>query len=61
MRYQAATEQLKTNEVTAKAGASTQEVAGLGDTTREPELVEASLGGARLDVPGVGGPDLGRP
>jgi hypothetical protein len=46
-------------EAAAKAGASAQEVAGLGDATREPEPVEAAPGGARLDVPGVGGPEPG--
>jgi hypothetical protein len=54
-RYQAATERLKTKEAVAKAGASAQEVAGLGDATWEPEPIEATPGGARLDVPGVGG------
>jgi hypothetical protein len=56
-RYQATTEWLKTKEATAKAGASAQEVTGLGDATREPEPVEVGPGGARLDVPGVGGPE----
>jgi hypothetical protein len=50
-------ERLKTKEATAKAGASAQEVAGVGDATWELEPVEAAPGGARLDVPGVGGPD----
>jgi hypothetical protein len=58
-KYQAATERLKTKEAAAKAGASAQEVAGVGDAAREPELVEAALGGAGLDVPGVGGLELG--
>jgi hypothetical protein len=58
-KYQAATEWLKTKEAAAKAGASAQEVARAGDATREPEPVEAALGGARLNVPGVGGPELG--
>jgi hypothetical protein len=56
-RYQAATQRLKTKEVAAKAGASAQEVAGLGDAMREPEPVEAAPDGARLDVPRVGGPE----
>jgi hypothetical protein len=58
-RYQATTERLKTKEATAKVGASTQEVTGVGDATREPEPVEAAPGGARLDMPGVGGPEPG--
>jgi hypothetical protein len=58
-RYQAAMERLKTKEAAAKAGASAQEVAELGDATREPEPVEAARGGARLDVPDVGGPESG--
>jgi hypothetical protein len=59
IKYQAATERLKTKEVTAKAGASAQEVTGVGDAVREPGPVEAALGSARLDVPGVGGPESG--
>jgi hypothetical protein len=58
-KYQATTERLKTKEVTAKAGASAQEVAGVGDAVREPGPVEAAPGSARLDVPGVGGPESG--
>jgi hypothetical protein len=54
-KYQAATERLKTKEAAAKAGASAQEVAGVGDAAREPEPVEAAPSSARLDVPGVGG------
>jgi hypothetical protein len=54
-RYQATTEWLKTRELAAKAGASAQEVAGPSDATWEPEPVEAVLGGARLEVPSVGG------
>jgi hypothetical protein len=46
-------------EAAAKAGASAQEVAGVGDAMRELGLVEVALGGARLDVPGVGGPKPG--
>jgi hypothetical protein len=46
-------------EAAAKAGASAQEVARVGDTAREPEPVEAALGCARLDVPGIGGPEPG--
>jgi hypothetical protein len=61
VRYQAATEWLRTREAAAKAGASAQEVASPGDTTRELEPVEAVPGGARLEVPGAGGSDLGRP
>jgi hypothetical protein len=56
-RYQATMERLKTKEATAKAGASAQEIAGVSDATREPEPVEAAPGGARPDVPGVGGPE----
>jgi hypothetical protein len=52
-------ERLKMKEVTAKAGASAQEVARVGDATREPEPIKAASGGARLDVPGVGGPEPG--
>jgi hypothetical protein len=55
VRYQATTERLKTKEAAAKAGASTQEIAGVGDATREPEPVEEALGGARLDMPSFGG------
>jgi hypothetical protein len=55
MRYQAAMEQLRMREATAKVGASAQEVAGLGDATRELEPIEAAPGGARLDMPYVGG------
>jgi hypothetical protein len=44
-------------EAAAKAGASAQEVARVGDTTREPEPIEVGLGSARLDVLGVGGPE----
>jgi hypothetical protein len=58
-RYHAATERLKMKEAAAKVGASAQEVAELGDATREPEPVEATPGGARLDVPDVGGPKPG--
>jgi hypothetical protein len=58
-RYQAAMERLRTREATAKAGVSTQEVAGPGDATREPEPVEAVPGGGRLEVPGVGGSEPG--
>jgi hypothetical protein len=58
-RYQATTERLRTKEVAAKAGASTQEVVGPGDATREPEPVEAVPGDARLEVPGVGGSEPG--
>jgi hypothetical protein len=52
-------EWFKTKEAAAKAGASAQEVARAGDAAREPEPVEAAQGGARLDVPGVGGPEPG--
>jgi hypothetical protein len=58
-RYQAATERLRTKEATAKAGASAQEVTGFGDATREPEPIEAAPGGARLEVPGIGGSEPG--
>jgi hypothetical protein len=44
-------------EAIAKAGTSAQEVAGVSDATWEPKPVEAALGGARLDVPSVGGPE----
>jgi hypothetical protein len=59
VRYQAATKRLRTKEAAAKARASTQEVTGLGDATREPEPIEAAPSGARLDVPGVGGLEPG--
>jgi hypothetical protein len=58
-KYQATMERLKTKEAAAKAGASAQEVARVGDATREPETVEAASGCARLDVPGIGGPEPG--
>jgi hypothetical protein len=58
-KYQATMERLKMKEVAAKAGASAQEVAGVGDAAREPEPIKADPGGARLDVPGVGGPEPG--
>jgi hypothetical protein len=58
-RYQATTERLKTKEAAAKAGARAQEVAKLGDAVQELESVEAAPGSARLDVPGVGGPEPG--
>jgi hypothetical protein len=58
-RYQAMTERLRTREATAKAGASTQEVAGPGDAARKPKPVEAVPGGARLEVPGIGGLEPG--
>jgi hypothetical protein len=54
-RYQAATERLRTKEAAAKVGAGAQEVAGPGDTMRELEPVKAVPGGARLEVPSVGG------
>jgi hypothetical protein len=56
-KYQATMERLKTKEAAAKAGASAREVARVGDATREPEPVEAAPGCARLDVPGIGGPE----
>jgi hypothetical protein len=56
-KYQATMELLKMKEAATKAGASAQEVAGVGNAVREPEPVEVALGGARLDVPGVGGPE----
>jgi hypothetical protein len=40
-------------------GVSTQEVTDLGDATRETELVKAVPGGARLEVPEVGGSEPG--
>jgi hypothetical protein len=46
-------------EAAAKAGASTQEVAGPGDAPWGPEPAEAVLGDARLEVPGAGGSELG--
>jgi hypothetical protein len=58
-RYQAAMERLRTREAAAKARVSTQEVTGLGDAMRGTEPVEAVPGGARLEVPGVGGSELG--
>jgi hypothetical protein len=50
---------LRTKEATTKVGASAQEVTRLGDTMREPKPIEAAPGGARLDVPGVGGSEPG--
>jgi hypothetical protein len=58
-RYQVATERLRTKEAATKAGASAQEVAGFGDATWEPEPIEAAPGGARLEVPGIGGSEPG--
>jgi hypothetical protein len=58
-RCQAATERLRMREAAAKAGASTQEVAGPGDAARGPEPVEVVPGGARLEVPGAGGSEPG--
>jgi hypothetical protein len=46
-------------EAAAKAGASAQEVARVGDAAGEPELVEAAPGCTRLDMLGVGGPEPG--
>jgi hypothetical protein len=57
-RYQAATEWLKPKEAATKVGVSAQEVAGVGDAMWEPEPVEAAPSGARLDMLGVGGPEL---
>jgi hypothetical protein len=57
VRYEAATERIKMKEAAAKAGASAQEVARLGDATREPEPIEAAPDDAKLDVPSVGGPE----
>jgi hypothetical protein len=58
-KYQATMERLKTKEAATKAGASTQEVARVGDAAREPEPVEAALGYANLDMPGIGGLEPG--
>jgi hypothetical protein len=58
-KYQASTKRLKMKEAATKAGASAQEVARVGDAAREPESVEAAPGCARLDVPGIGGPEPG--
>jgi hypothetical protein len=60
MRCQAAMERFRLREVAAKAGASAQEVAGLGDATRGLEPAEVVPGDARLEVPGAGGWSLGR-
>jgi hypothetical protein len=46
-------------EVIAKAGASAQEVARVGDAAWEPEPVKAAPGCARLDVPSVARPEPG--
>jgi hypothetical protein len=59
MRCQATTEQLRLREAATKAGASAQEVASPGDTTRGPEPAEAVPSDARLEVPGAGGLELG--
>jgi hypothetical protein len=58
-KYQATTTWLRMKENAAKMGASAQEVVRVGDAAREPEPVEAALGGAGLDAPGVGGPEPG--
>jgi hypothetical protein len=54
-RYQAAIERLRMREAAAKVGVSAQEIADPGDTTRELEPVEIVSGGAKLEVPGIGG------
>jgi hypothetical protein len=41
-KCQAATERLKAKEAAAKAGASAQEGAGVGDAARGPEQVEVA-------------------
>jgi hypothetical protein len=51
--------QLKAKEAAAKAGASAQEDAEVGDVTREPERVETALGATRLDGSGSGGQEPG--
>jgi hypothetical protein len=58
-KCQATMERLKVKEVAAKAGASAQEVTRVGDAAWEPELVEAALGGTRLDGSSIGGPEPG--
>jgi hypothetical protein len=58
-RYKAATERLKVKEAAAKAGASAQECAGVGDAAQEPEQVETALGATRPDELGSGGPEPG--
>jgi hypothetical protein len=55
----AAMERLKAKEVAAKAGASAQEGAGVGKSTRGPEQVEAAPSGTRHDGPGSGGLEPG--
>jgi hypothetical protein len=58
-KCQATTERLKVKEGAAKAGASGQEGAEVGDAARGPEQVEAAPGGTRLDGFGSGGPEPG--
>jgi hypothetical protein len=55
-KCQAATERLKAKEAAAKAGASAQEGAGVGEATQGSEQVEEALSGTRHDGPGSGGP-----
>jgi hypothetical protein len=55
----ATTERLKAEEATAKAGASAQEGARVGEAARGPEQVEAAPSGTRHDRPRSGGPEPG--
>jgi hypothetical protein len=50
----AAMERLKAKEVVAKAGASAQEGAGVSESARGPEQVEAAPSGTRHDGPRSG-------
>jgi hypothetical protein len=52
-------ERLKAKEAAAKAGASAQEGAGIGEPVRGPEQVEAALCGIKHDGPESGGLEPG--
>jgi hypothetical protein len=58
-KCQATTERLKAKEATAKAGASAQEGAGVGDAARGLEQVEVAPGSTRLGGSGSGGLEPG--
>jgi hypothetical protein len=55
----ATTERLKVKEATAKAGASAQEGAGIGEPVRGPKQVEAAPSSTEHDGPGSGGLEPG--
>jgi hypothetical protein len=58
-RCQATTERLKAKEAVAKAGASAQEGAEVGDAAQEPGLVKTTPGATRLDGSGSGRQESG--